>query len=71
MERACEVVKQLIFWAVVMFRAKAFFEMTCGIFIWILIATVPVRLRGPFHFANAFLQLGEGLFLELQLSDWV
>ena len=54
-----------------MFRAKAFFEMTCGIFIWILIATVPVRLRGPFHFANAFLQLGEGLFLELQLSDWV
>jgi len=63
----CEdkVVKRLIFYACIMNRAKAFFETTVGIFIWVVILTVPVRLRPAFHFANAALQLGEGFVLEL------
>lgn len=59
--------KQLLFWAVVLFRAKAFFEAGFGIYNWLLVAFVPVRFRAPFHFANSALQLGEALILEMQL----
>lgn len=65
----CEdpVVKKIAFWAVVMMRSWGFFQVTLGLAFWCVIFTVPVAARAPFHFTNAFLQLGEAFFLELQL----